>query len=420
MTEPKMIQQYLQEHLGDYLEYLRQMVGINSFTSNPLGVNRLNELTAQIFAPFGFDAEYVQSKNSLFGKHLFLSRPPSETNPQDPSAKRNYLGLISHLDTVFSPEEEINNNFHWRQVEDRIYGPGTVDIKGGTIMIYMVMDALKKFAPKVFNSTGWLICLNACEEVLSDDFAEFCLRRFPQNTLACLVFEGGTQADDVMPLVISRKGRATYSVQAEGRSAHAGNSHAQGANAILQISYTVQKIASFTDYKKDITFNVGTIKGGSVINRVPHYAEAKVEMRAFSPSVFQEGLDKILTLNGSSQVSSEDGYPCKVAIQVIDRANPWPPNSETQCLFELWSSTAEGLGMKVIPEARGGLSDGNLLWSHFPTLDGLGPIGGNAHCSERDADGEKDQEYVLQSSFVPKALLNTMAILQLIENPIVQ
>ena len=416
MIEPKIIQQHLQEHLDDHLEYLRQMVGINSFTANPPGVNQLGELTAQIFTPLGFDAEFVQSKNSQFGKHLFLSHPPAETNYPNQSGQWNYLGLVSHLDTVFSPEEEINNNFQWQQIEDRIYGPGTVDIKGGTIMIYMLMDILRTFMPEIFNSTGWLICLNACEEVLSDDFSEFCLERLPQNTLACLVFEGGTQTYDVMPLVVSRKGRATYLVQVEGRSAHAGNSHAQGANAILQISHTVQKIASFTDYKKDITFNVGTITGGSVVNRVPHYAEAKVEMRAFSPDVFQEGLNKMLALNGNSQVSSVDGYPCKVAIQVNDRADPWPPNPETQRIFDLWSKVASQLGLKVIPEARGGLSDGNLLWNHFPTLDGLGPVGGNAHCSERDPQGDKDQEYVLRSSFIPKALLNTMAIIQLIEN----
>jgi glutamate carboxypeptidase len=48
------------------------------------------------------------------------------------------------------------------------------------------------------------------------------------------------------------------------------------------------------------------------------------------------------------------------------------------------------------------------------TLDGLGPSGENAHCSERSEDGSKEQEYVLASSFVPKAVLNTVAIIGLI------
>ena len=37
----------------------------------------------------------------------------------------------------------------------------------------------------------------------------------------------------------------------------------------------------------------------------------------------------------------------------------------------------------------------------------------NAHSSERSDDGSKDQEYVLASSFVPKALLNIAAIVRL-------
>jgi glutamate carboxypeptidase len=420
MIDTRIIQKHLQDHLHEYLEYLRKMVGINSFTTNPKGVNRLGEFTSEMFAPLGFEAEFVQSKDKRLGKHLFLSRPPVGLKLQNEIVKHKYLGMISHLDTVFSPEEEINNNFQWRPIGDQIYGPGTIDIKGGTVMVYMVLDALRNFAAEIFDSTGWLICLNACEEVLSEDFSEFCLERLPLNTLACLVFEGGTQVADAMPLVVSRKGRATYLVQVEGRSAHAGNYHAQGANAILQIAHTVQKIASFTNYDQDITFNVGTINGGTVVNRVPHYAEANIEMRAFSPEIFQEGVDKMLALNGSSQVSSADGYPCKVSVTVNDRSAPWPPNPETQRLFDLWSSIANQLRLTVIPEARGGLSDGNLLWDHFPTLDGLGPVGGNAHCSERDPEGDKDQEYVLVSSFIPKALMNTLAILHLIESESIQ
>lgn len=73
------------------------------------------------------------------------------------------------------------------------------------------------------------------------------------------------------------------------------------------------------------------------------------------------------------------------------------------------------MAIDVVHEARGGLSDGNMLWKHFPTLDGLGPTGENAHCSELDPATGKDQEFVLASSFIPKAMLNIIAILELIE-----
>ena len=65
-------------------------------------------------------------------------------------------------------------------------------------------------------------------------------------------------------------------------------------------------------------------------------------------------------------------------------------------------------------QERGGLSDGNQIWDAVPTLDGLGPWGDNDHCSERSPDGAKLPEFVERSSFIPKAVLNTVAIVNLL------
>lgn len=409
MTDYHPIQNYLQEQLPRYLELHRQMVEINSFSANPAGVNALAGYTARLFADLGFEAEQVPSADERYGRHLFLSK-------RGMRQEGFTLALVSHLDTVFPPEEEAANAFHWRVDGDRIYGPGTVDIKGGTTLIYMLLDGIKKFFPGIYQTVNFWVCLNATEEVLSDEFARLCLERLPQNTRACLVFEGGTPAEDKYSLVVARKGRATYKVSVEGRSAHAGNNHHLGANALVQLAHTVQKIAAMTDYKRKITFNVGTMKGGVVVNRVPHWAEAEVEMRAFSLEVFEQGVKDMLALNGSSDVSSRDGYPCKVSVELIERTAPFPRNKATDGLFSIWEQAAVSLGMGVTPEERGGLSDANLLWQAFPTLDGLGPVGANAHCSEHSPDGSKEPEYVLLSSFVPKCLLNMVAILNLIQN----
>jgi glutamate carboxypeptidase len=403
------LQAYLEKNLPAYLDMLHEMVDINTFTANAVGVNRLAQHTAGLFSGLGFQAEFVPSTNPAFGSHLFLDRPAQ-------GERAGTIALISHLDTVFPPEEEALNDFYWRVEGDRIYGPGTVDIKGGTVMIWAVLDALRAFAPQVFEQIHWLVCVDATEETLSDDFGKGIIARLAAGpVLACLVFEGGTPNPQGFPLVVSRKGRAEFRAIVEGRGAHAGNNHKLGANAILQLAHTVQQIASFTDYDQQITFNVGVISGGSVVNRVPHHAEAVIEMRAFDPQVFAAGVEKMLALNGSSQVSSADGFPCQVSLQVHTRNNPWPRNPGTLQLYDLWAAAAAGLGLAVLPEQRGGLSDGNLLWEHFPTLDGLGPSGNNAHCSERSPDGSKNQEFVVPSSFVPKALLNIAAIRRLVE-----
>lgn len=407
------VSDYLERNLDSYLNTLKRMVEINSFTSNAEGVNQLGAFTSELFTKLNFDAAFFPSENPNFGNHLILRKPPSF--PVSEPLKKATIALISHLDTVFSPEEEELNNFFWRKENERIYGPGTVDIKGGTQMIYMVLDAIREFNSNLYDAVNWVVALDACEETLSDEFGKLLNKILPEDTLACLVFEGGTLNSKEFPLVISRKGRATFQVRVEGRSAHAGNNHAQGANAILQISETIRKIESYTNYPDKLTFNVGTVNGGSVVNRIPHFAVADVEMRAFDSEVFETGLQTILSLNGTSQVASADGYPCKVTIEMTNQTDPWPMNQATNHLIDHWGAAAKELNLTVKPESRGGLSDGNLLWKRFPTLDGLGPTGGNAHCSERTPDGSKDQEFVLGPSFVPKATLNALAITRLIE-----
>lgn len=404
------IQSFLSNRLPDYLDLLRKMVEINSFTTNPTGVNALGIFTAHEFEKLGFSSEFVQSKHDEYGKHLFLTRP-GENHIERPT-----IALISHLDTVFPADEELNHHFHWRVEGDRIYGPGTEDIKGGTVLIFMILEALQNFSSREFNRINWTICLNASEETLSDDFSQFCLERLPNNTLACLVFEAGTVDNKHVQVVTSRKGRATFRVEVQGKSAHAGNYHAKGANAIVQMAHTILDIANLTNYNEKLTFNVGRVDGGVVMNRVPHYAEAEVEMRAFSPDVFQKAIADMLALSSNSKVHSRDGFSCKVNITKHEHTNPWPRNKHTDHLFNVWQQAGQQMSVEVIHEARGGLSDGNLLWQHYPTVDGLGPLGENAHCSEHDPAAGKEQEFTLASSFVPKALLNTLAIFELIDH----
>jgi glutamate carboxypeptidase len=407
------VKAYLQRKLPDNLAILEQMVAINSFTANPAGVNELGYLTAQIFAPLGFEVETVQSVNALYGKHLILTRSGRSIGPRHAPQ----IGLVSHLDTVFPADEELRNNFHWRIEGDRIYGPGVVDIKGGTIMIYMILSAIQTLAPDIFEAVTWVLFLDATEETGGQDFGRICVQRLGGKVLGCLVFEPGSWSGNKPHLVVARKGMAVYRIEVEGKAAHAGSSHPQGANAVLQMADVITRVCRMTDYDRDLTFNVGTVTGGTVINRVPHFASASVEMRAFQMDIYEDGIANMLALNDLSTVSTANGdFACRVRTKVLHRVLPWPRNNGTDSLFSLWSETAGSLGYQAVPEERAGLSDGNFFWSELPTLDGLGPAGGNAHCSERSPDGSKDQEYVLASTFVPKAHLNTMAILHLIKN----
>lgn len=406
MRDSEDLRNHIHRLLPEGLEMLRRMVEINSFTNNPAGVNRLAALTGECFAPLGFSAKAVPSTHAEFGHHLVLER----TGP-GPKA----LSMISHLDTVFAPEEEARNNFRWQSEGDRIYGPGTQDIKGGTVMMWLVLCALRHCQPALFEACTWQLFLNSSEERFSPDFGDLCRRHFAPGTAAALVFEAEGREGGKPLAVVARKGRATWRLTVSGRAAHAGGKHPFGANAIVQLGQTIQQVDRLTDYDRKLTFTVGTIQGGTVLNRVPHEAIAEGEFRAFSPEVYASAKQAILDLAGAGNVRSVmDGFPCAIRAEILTESRPWPRNPATDSLYGIWAAAAAELGMPLGMQERGGLSDGNLIWDAVPTLDGLGPWGDNDHCSERSADGSKLPEYVEVSSFAPKALLNCIAIRKLL------
>ncbi len=404
-TLPQQLQLYLADQLPRYLDMLRQMVDINSFTLNVEGVTRLGELTAAMFAPLGFSAERLPAGHWQYGDHVILTRP---------GRSGRKVGLVSHLDTVYTEMEELEHDFGWREVGDRLYGPGTVDIKGGTVMIFMVLEALRQFAPALFDDITWVVLLDACEEIDITLFGPAVKPYLDGNTAACLVFEAGrSAAPDESVVVAARKGMAVFRIEVEGRSAHPGTAFGQGINAIVHLAGVVQKMAALTNPARGLTVNVGTIAGGTTINRVAHFASAGAEVRAFDDAIFLEAMTRIKALAGASQLPGE-AAPAQIAIKILRQMEPWPRNPASDRLLSVWQNTAAALGRRVVPEERGGLSDGNMVWRHFPTIDGLGPLGGNAHCSERSDDGHKDQEFALRSSFVPLAQLNTLSILEML------
>ena len=406
---PAALQAALAQHLPAAMAHLREWVGINSYTQNRDGVNALGHATAAAFAPLGFTAETVPGANRKGGDHLFLRRP-GRTRP--------VLLCVSHLDTVFTPKEESRNNFHWREAEGRIYGPGTVDIKGGTALLWLQLCALRSAAPALFDHFTWVAAFNAAEETLGDDFAQAALARFGDRARAALVYESGACRENSFNLVVARKGRSEFRVAAEGRGAHAGSCHADGANAIAELAGVIPALEKMTDPASDLTVNVGFIRGGEALNRVPHEAEVLGEMRAFSPAVLAAAEKSVLALAGPGQVAAvTDGHRCQIRAEITGRTPAWPENPGTRQLFEIYSRAARQLGAKLTTEQRGGLSDGNLLAPHLPTLDGLGPAGGNGHASEwsDDTAAPKRPEYLEPESMIPKALLNCLAVGELAE-----
>ena len=383
--------------LSEALRLLRGLVEINSFTANAAGVNLVAEKTAEMFAELGFEAEFSPCATEGTGNHVFLRRRGSGGDP---------VVLVTHSDTVFPAEEEMKNDFRWdeRPAEGRIYGPGVIDNKGGTLLIWMILRLLKEKRPEVFERTHWLIASNAAEEITGADFAEQTAKRCGGKAKAVLVFEGGPVDERGWHLVSSRKGRSTWKLSVEGRAAHAGSQHGAGINAIDALALALPAIAAWTNAAEERTVNIGHIAGGTVVNRVPHEAMAEWECRAVTPAALAAADAFFASLSGKAANGAT------LSSELTGHTAAWPGGEEVQALFAHWKAAAAQIGLTAISVPRGGLSDANHLWQLGPTLDGLGPWGANAHCSERSADGSKLPEYLQVSSLVPKAVMNVLAL----------
>jgi hypothetical protein len=104
------------------LDFLRNLVEINSHSLNRDGVEKNADLIATRFADFGWAQHRIPSSLEGAGQHLIL----------DSGHSGPVVFLISHLDTVFTAQEQAAAGSAWNLEGRRVRGPGTIDNKGGT------------------------------------------------------------------------------------------------------------------------------------------------------------------------------------------------------------------------------------------------------------------------------------------------
>lgn len=301
-------------------------------------------------------------------------------NPPDLIARIEGTGsgkvlLLGHLDTV------VAHHAHrpLSRAGDRLYGPGTVDMKGGVVLALGLARALHA-RPEAFEELSVLLVTD--EEWRSTEFAH--VSRFA-GYHACLCFEAGerTPAGEE-GVVVKRKAAGTLRVGATGRAAHSGSAPDQGRNALLALSQLALQLAGHHDPSGPDRLSVvpTVVRSGDALNVVPAEGELLLDMRA-------EGLEAFESVFAA--VPAEiDGVGLEGAMQ-----RRWPGMDARAATAELLAGAAARLGRPIVAASRGGASDA----SHFAgiiewTVDGLGPRGGSAH-----APGE----FVLTASLQERA-----------------
>lgn len=292
--------------------------------------------------------------------------------------------LIGHHDTVWP----VGTLARWPFAVDgdRATGPGCFDMKAGLVQMFHALSVLPSL-------DGVSIVVNADEEIGSPTSRAF-IEHAAEGARAALVCE--PSADGA--LKIARKGIARYRLDILGRAAHAGLDPSRGANAGLELAHQILAVTGFAG--EETTVTPTTMSAGTTANTVPASATLAVDVRSFRDDEFTRVDRAIRSLR-----PVVDGTRLAVHGGVH---RPALPASASAALHHLAREVAVDLGL---PEPTGvsvgGASDGNLTaYRGVPTLDGLGPVGGNAH-----AEGEwVDLAAMAERTALLAALVNRLLL----------
>jgi glutamate carboxypeptidase len=273
---------------------------------------------------------------------------------------RRQLLLLGHLDTVIGHDDHAP----MRREGDRLYGPGTNDMKGGVVLALGVARALAAL-PERFAELAVLLVTD--EEWRTHPFRH--VERFAGYD-ACLCFEAGERGPGGEEgVVVRRKAAGTMRVTAAGKPSHSGSAPDQGANALLALAETARRLAGLhaPNGKDRLSVVPTVIRSGNAFNVVPAHGELVFDMRADSSAAFepvQAAVSETL-----------DGVRLEARMERV-----WPGMDSREATGELLGRARELLERPVIGVARGGASDASHFAAAIPlTVDGLGPRGGGAH-----------------------------------------
>jgi glutamate carboxypeptidase len=351
---------YARQKQSEIVALIREFVECETPSDNPASVNRFTDFIAERVKDMARVRTYPGG--NACGKHIrceFALRG---------AKKQGQILALGHSDTVW-PLGTLGN-MPFRQSKGRLWGPGVFDMKGGLAFFIFAMRALWELEVPVARNV--ILQVNSDEEIgspssraLTEDAA--------RKSAAVLVLEPGTGLDG--KLKTARKGVGDYMITVRGRAAHAGLDFSKGANAILEMSQQIEKIAGFTRLDRGITVSPGVIRGGTRSNVIPAECRAEIDVRIPRASG-RAYLER--------RFASLKPFDKRCTIEVSGGLNrpPMERSAGTRALFRKAKALAAQVGLSLEESSTGGGSDGNFTAAlGVPTLDGLGAVGEGAHAA---------------------------------------
>ena len=378
--EEQQVMAWIDAHMPQAIELLKESVNINSGTLNIIGVKKVGALFAKEFEKAGFTTEWVAMPDSIKrAGHLVASRK---------SGKGKRLFLIGHLDTVFEPDMPANP---FTMLNDSTAtGQGVNDMKGGDVVVIMALQALEQAG--LLKNTDITAYFTGDEEhagypreVTRGDF----INRAKQADIA-LAFEG---ANGLNSVATGRRGASGWRLDVTGKTGHSSGVFTPGAGygAIYEAARILNQFRETLSTEKYLTFNPGIIIGGSDIsyNAATSKGAAIAKTNIISPAVTVTGDLRFLTeaqkdraRDKMREIVAQNLAQTSAKISFVDGIPSMAPTEGNNQVLSVINSISMDMGAGATvagdPGSRGA-GDISYVAAYVDCIDGLGASGRGAH-----------------------------------------
>jgi glutamate carboxypeptidase len=366
---PIELRTFVEQRRDEYLRDLRTLVNVDCGTFLTDGVNQVADLMSERFGESGWDVErqtHVSDEGQEQLGDVLIAQLVGR------GTKR--VLLVGHMDTVFPAGTAAERPY--REEGSHALGPGVSDMKGGLLAGFYAVRALQDAG---FDDFGSITYVCNPDEEIGSPFSGPVILAAAKDVDVCFVLEGARENGDI---VSARKGVRDLRVVYHGRAAHAGVEPERGRSASLQAAHATVALHELNGRWPGVTVNVGVIQGGTRPNVVTERCEIQVDVRALTSAAFEQAVAEVQRIASTivvpdvtAEMGSRSGFP------------PMEKTEATARLVEKAVGIAGELGFELKDASTGGASDANpVAGMRIPTLDGLGPVGGDDHSSSEWLD----------------------------------
>src|ERR1700756_1398643 len=266
------------------LELLEQAVNIDSGTGDVEGGRKVAGLLIPRLKALGMTIESVPAEEAGLAANTVATLT---------GHGKSRILMIGHIDTVFEPGTVQRRPF--RTDEQRAYGPGVSDEKGGVVEGLYALEILHALG---FTNFGKIVFLMETSEERGSPGTRALIGRLLKDADVELNLEPGDLPD---ALTVWRKGSDTYRIEVKGRAAHAGVAPQDGRNAALELIHQLSGLDVFPKSGDGLTANLTVMHAGTRGNIIPEDAWALVNVRVRDKADF-ERVTHVLSQNAETTV----------------------------------------------------------------------------------------------------------------------